>query len=273
MTEEDSIRYEEISKECLSTSEELLEAVKVFSDEIKNPLPVDGISLLDLKNHDMTLYLCEMLHLMTLMSNGDSIQNNEAVDRLIYLRVILERIRPIENKMRSQIDSLLTSKDTTNKEVSMKARPNMLVLSDDSEESEVEEGETKKYKAPKIMPTKMIDEDEDKNERALQKAKKRALQSSLLSDLRAQYSNAPEEIVDKYDDEKLLQRQKRIERFENENFRRITGKKAASLRQDKQSDALDKLLEFGDYMGAKEGPKTRKRKGRLPTKKNKKKRF
>uniref|UniRef100_A0A0N5BTF4 Protein SDA1 n=1 Tax=Strongyloides papillosus TaxID=174720 RepID=A0A0N5BTF4_STREA len=211
----------------------------------------------------MTLYICEMLHLMTIMADGNSIQGSDSVDRLLHLRVILEKIRPIENKMRSQIDLLIAPKADDNKEETLKARPNMLVLSDESEEDDddEEEKETKKYKAPKIMPAKYTEEDEDKEERAMKKMKQRALQSSLLSELRAQYSNAPEEIVERFDNDRMLQKQKAIENYETSNFRRLSAKKAASLRQDKQSDALDKLLEFGDYMGVKEGPMTRKRKG------------
>lgn len=44
--------------------------------------------MLEVKNHDHLAYLCNMAYLMGQMSRAKSIQGDEAIDRLIYLRIV-----------------------------------------------------------------------------------------------------------------------------------------------------------------------------------------
>lgn len=57
-------------------------------------------------------YLINVVQLMLLKTKGESISTSSTVDRLIELRVILEKIRPLEMKLRYQIDKLLKAAST-----------------------------------------------------------------------------------------------------------------------------------------------------------------
>jgi U3 small nucleolar ribonucleoprotein protein LCP5 len=94
----------------------------------------------------------------------------------------------------------------------------------------------------------------------MEKARKRAAQSSLIQDLRAQYSEAPVEVRDLPQMSKM---EEELHRFEEDNYTRIKLSKKEKLmikRQDNKN-ALDSLTKFGDYMAmnnAMEGGKFKK---------------
>src|SRR4051812_17644947 len=81
----------------------------------------------------------------------------------------------------------------------------------------------------------------------VERARKRALQSSLIQDLRAQYSDAPVVINEK---PKASQLEKEIRKFEENNYmsyQMSKKEKHLMLRRQNQS-TLDSLTKFGDYM-------------------------
>ena len=54
----------------------------------------------------MNFYLCDLLSVAGCQLSGVSISESPLVNRLIEERVILERIRPLEDKMNYKIDKL-----------------------------------------------------------------------------------------------------------------------------------------------------------------------
>ena len=67
-----------------------------------------GNSLYELKNHLMLQYLMRLLHVMRRRVQGQSIAAEESVDELCELRIVLERMRPIEKRIRYATDRLLS---------------------------------------------------------------------------------------------------------------------------------------------------------------------
>ncbi len=59
-----------------------------------------GLSLLELKNLLMVDYLSDLAYLFLRKSAGRSIQDDDAVQRLIVNRTVMEKIRPIEHKLK-----------------------------------------------------------------------------------------------------------------------------------------------------------------------------
>jgi U3 small nucleolar ribonucleoprotein protein LCP5 len=78
-----------------------------------------GISLLDLKNHLLTSYLHNLTNLLIVrisQTNGIPLQtpekaaglsSSQIVQQLVWLRLVFERVRPLESKLKYQIDKLL----------------------------------------------------------------------------------------------------------------------------------------------------------------------
>ncbi|KAH7721993.1 Protein LPD-2 [Aphelenchoides avenae] len=264
MTQSDDVaRFKDVVAECARSSEEALAEIRKFHDNLLENAEADdldgnGISLLELKNHDMTAYMLEMSVLLSKISMGESIEGSDSIDRLVKYRTVLEKIRPMEKKLKNQIEKLLAgdahAENGTNGTVA-KPRPDMLMLDDEDGEDDDDNDQDgteksakpKKYVAPKIMPMQYDEDENARGQRLLEKAKRRALQSSLVQDLRAQYSEAPEEVVDEF--RRNDPRDKERQRYEENYFVRLRMSKQEkhAERQKRQSNVLDSLLSFGDY--------------------------
>jgi len=90
--------------------------------------PADGISLLDIKSELLLSYLQNLVFLILVKirnqkdtdhTNGDEDSNNvadEVVNKLVELRVYLEKgVRPLETKLKYQIDKVLRAADTADR--------------------------------------------------------------------------------------------------------------------------------------------------------------
>ncbi|MPC18674.1 Neuroguidin [Portunus trituberculatus] len=156
-----------------------------------------GISLLELKNQTFLSYLANLTHVTLTKLKGSKIEGSANVDRLVELRVVLERLRPLEDKLKYQLDKHV--KAATEGEVSADDPSrlkgdldNIGSTSEEEDEEEEEQGGKKKkkdgddsddgkiYKAPKISQMKY--DLEDGKERAKDRVRRDALYSSTLRD-------------------------------------------------------------------------------------------
>ncbi|KAK6012934.1 RNA polymerase III subunit RPC82, partial [Ostertagia ostertagi] len=156
--------------------------------------------------------------------------------------------------MRSQIDKLVQSLDNGEAKAPLRARPDQMEFDDDNDESDEDQGNEEDNKKPKkYVPPKMMavryEEDEDGHEtKAMEKAKRRALQSSLVQELRQQYSDAPEEFREK--SQRRFDADREREKYEEDHFVRLRMSKAEKKREQRlnRDNAMDDLFNFGNYM-------------------------
>jgi len=66
-----------------------------------------GLSFLEVKYHILLEYITNLSMLMYRKLNGESIQDHGAVLALIEQRTILEKMKPVEQKLKYQIDKLV----------------------------------------------------------------------------------------------------------------------------------------------------------------------
>ncbi|KAF4017124.1 hypothetical protein G4228_008865 [Cervus hanglu yarkandensis] len=128
---------------------------------------------------------------------------------------VLEKLRPLDQKLKYQIDKLVktavTGSLSENDPLRFKPHPsNMMskLSSEDEEEDETEEGQSgasgkksgkgtaKKYVPPRLVPVHYDETEAEREKKRLERAKRRALSSSVIRELKEQYSDAPEEIRD-----------------------------------------------------------------------------
>ncbi|XP_060112497.1 neuroguidin [Heteronotia binoei] len=126
---------------------------------------------------------------------------------------VLEKMRPIDQKLKYQVDKLVKAAVTgalgENDPLRFKPNPgNLMSKLSDSEEEESEEaadgakgsgkvaskGGSRKYVPPRLVPVHYDETEAEKEKKMLEQAKKRALSSSIIRELKEQYSDAPEEI-------------------------------------------------------------------------------
>jgi len=256
--------------EVAKTGEDLLSSLDLLNKKVSSGSdPNDGISFLSFKNELLLEYNMNLAYLMLKKTKGKSIEGDKAVDRLCYLRTVLEKIRPIEHKLKYQIDKFVSIAETgpgDNKSqdpLRLKANPSLLTGNEDEdgEDSEEEDDEAStgkdnksdaKYVAPRNVPQhfegdKSREEVEAESEK---RRKKSALSASMMRELKSQLWDTPEEISHQADTrkQKYIQEQKEKERYEEDNFMRLPITKAERLASKQFSTSAnigDGLTNFG----------------------------
>ncbi|XP_030624251.1 neuroguidin [Chanos chanos] len=176
-----------------------------------------GLSYLDLRYHLLLFYLQDLTHLISVKSEGGSIKANSAISRLVTIRTVLEKMRPLDQKLKYQIDKLVRTAVTgslaENDPLHFRPNPeNLISKLNESEGSDDEEGTAndsekkapsagKKYVPPRIAPMHYDGDltEADRQKEGADRRRRAALRSSVIQELREQYSEAPEEIRDRRD--------------------------------------------------------------------------
>ncbi|KAM9329842.1 neuroguidin [Gastrophryne carolinensis] len=170
-----------------------------------------GLSFLELKNQLLLMYMQDLTHLIMEKMYGKSLKDNPGIMRLVEIRTVLEKMRPIDQKLKYQIDKMIRAAVTGSlgENDPLRFKPNPQNLMSKLEESDQEEpgsdeekgGDGKKYKSrvkkyvpPRLAPVHYDDTEGERERRILERAKKRALSSSVIRELKEQYTDAPEEI-------------------------------------------------------------------------------
>ena len=198
---------------CIEMASNLLSRLK------DNQLPTkDGNSLIELKNKLFITYLMDLIFLMWNKVDGQQIEGSDAIRRLVENRTVLERIKPIEHKLKYTFDKLIkTSTEGTvdpNDPLNFKPKLNSIIGGKDDnmnveednrpENSDIDDEEqqiedmTPKAKSNVYVPPKVaqmrFEEEEDRKTKALERAKKRAINSSIIAELRHEFDTGPEEV-------------------------------------------------------------------------------
>ena len=249
----------------------------------------EGISLLHLKNLEMVEYMTQLVYLILKKSSGKSIQNDPAIDRIVQTRTVLEKIRPMEKKLKYQMDKFIRLADNNTVDNDpLHFKPNLDALDDDDDDEEEDDDEEatdkkadKKYVVPKHVPTLPNDDltlQEVENEERV-KAKKKTLSKSIMEDLKRQYMDTPEEEFNQGGHLKAkhaAEMRERI-RYEEDNYMRLPAlsKKEQHKRRKSMSTVGtigDELTYFGKNNFYNNDPESRKRK-KVSSKKGGKKKF
>lgn len=111
--------------------------VRVKNGEISTD---KGLSFLEMKYHMLLSYLINLTYVVLRKCSGERIEGDPSIDRLIEIRTVLEKIRPIDHKLKYQIDKLvktavtgtINNDDPTN----FKANPDAFDSNDEESDSD-----------------------------------------------------------------------------------------------------------------------------------------
>lgn len=168
-------------------------------------------------------------------------------------------MRPIDQKMKYQIDKMIKAATTgvaggENDPLRFKPNPDNMATKlndEDSESSDEEDGQKKSkvYVPPKVAAVP-YDEDGDKKtrkEKDEERSRKRVLASSLLQDLRDEYSEGPQEIrdetVSRWRKQKDKEEEEERTRYEEDNLLRLPAKRKKKMTE-RAETGLDDLTSF-----------------------------
>lgn len=223
-----------------------------------------GLSFLEMKYQMLLSYLSNLTYILLQKSRGHSIQADPSIFRLTEIRTILEKLRPIDQKLKYQIDKLIRTAVTGDTGAAdplrFKANPDNLINklegegSDEESSSDEEEKEKKSraYVPPKLAAVHYDGDEtvEEKKQRHMEKAQRRAASSSLVRELTHQLTDAPEEIQDSRDLHRFKadKRAKEIKEYEEQYFTRvsISKKERNAARRMGTMSSLNSLTQFDD---------------------------
>ncbi|KAH9503445.1 hypothetical protein Btru_067958 [Bulinus truncatus] len=252
-----------VLREIKKSGGECLQHIRGLIGKLKERPKNEGISFLDVKNQLMAGYMVNLGLLMDKKSSGQSISEDPSIDRLVEIRTVLEKMRPIEHKIKYQINKLVTAYKECKLDPSdpRKYQPKFASLANVSQDdvSDQEGGEqenaddkNKAYVAPKLAPVYYSDDEtaEERKKKMSEKKMKRAISSAMLREMREQYTDAPIEIIESHDLHRIRENRKERDRIEYEesNFVRlsVSRKEMAARRKMGTMSALGALADFDD---------------------------
>ncbi|NWI50470.1 NGDN protein, partial [Calyptomena viridis] len=168
-----------------------------------------GVSLLHVRSHSLLGYLQDLTLLLGTKARGGSLGgllggSGGALDRLLETRVVLEKLRPLELRLKYQLEKLLRAATVGGRgpddPLSFRPAPSNMAAQEEEEEEEPKGGRAKapgvgegqrKYRPPKLVP---VTYGPPSSEGAAEAARRRALSSSVLRELREELSEAPPEV-------------------------------------------------------------------------------
>ncbi|KAI9472800.1 Sas10/Utp3/C1D family-domain-containing protein, partial [Coemansia mojavensis] len=204
-----------------------------------------GLSFLEVKHHTMLSYLSNLSFLALLKLHGRKLQGHEIIKSLIEDRTVLEKMKPLEQRLKYQIDKLLQTaitSEATQEQLGTtddpeKApdaladpsafKPNPSQLAKDIREEDQIAMESGVYRAPKQTPVHYEDNAVDQREREEQRLMERASRSRLVQDLMAEYDDRPEKSTASGNpsvgihDSRMERLATERARYEEENFTRL----------------------------------------------------
>ncbi|KAJ2500917.1 hypothetical protein GGH96_002331 [Coemansia sp. RSA 1972] len=187
----------------------------------------NGLSFLEVKHHTMLSYIANLAFVAQLKLHGRQIAGHEVIQSLIEDRTVLEKMKPLEQRLKYQIDKLLrgavvaaesapqqtlaTTDDPEKKRDSdgsalaamlnedaladasaFRPRPQSLAV--DVREEDAEALESGVYRAPKQTPVHYEEDDglAAQREKSERRQMERATRSRLVRDLMDEYDERPE---------------------------------------------------------------------------------
>lgn len=237
----------------------------------------NGISYLETKFHLLLTYCINTVFFMLMKASSFKVHEHPIFDRLLEVKLLLENIRPLDERMKHQVDKLITlasqqqqQQDNSNSFQKQEEAPrvkhgpnpdNMLRSSSNDEEAggsrdneqKDEEEEEEVYVAPKVTAVSFDEKGDRRREKQEKKLTKKLQSSKMIKTIKNIFDDAPEEEMNIGAVEKSENSfAKQIEDFENSYLTRVklSKKQQKQLRQEEKApqNELSDLESFTDLI-------------------------
>ncbi|OQR91305.1 neuroguidin, partial [Thraustotheca clavata] len=263
--------------EVLNKVESDIQGLKEKVDEFRQFISSDnlatdgGMGFLQIKNHALMQYSqLSMFFSLLKLEEPEKVKNHPVFKELVRYRTILERIRPLDRKLKYQVDKLLkiAVSNTTGLDETLSYAPNPDQLKnddddDDQEDNDDEDGDAadkKKdgvYKAPRMasVPYEEEEREADKKAKRDERNRKRLAKSTVLSEVREEYSERPQEILTSGTsalDKEIAKEAREKTDYEEERFvRLVTSRKDKIRKRQRERDAMaaDSIGKIDNFAG------------------------
>jgi U3 small nucleolar ribonucleoprotein protein LCP5 len=132
---------EETVQEQAKSARELFSNLQSELDEIEDDLK-DGLSYLDMKNDTLLSYMIDLCNIVLRKVRRDTISGHASVERSVYYRIILEKIKAIDQRLAYQLNKVISLPDEATEESQAVNVKNLDIEigSDDESDEQDEEG-------------------------------------------------------------------------------------------------------------------------------------
>ncbi|KDO34490.1 hypothetical protein SPRG_00553 [Saprolegnia parasitica CBS 223.65] len=251
----------------------LQEKIGEFRETLSDKLPTDsGMGLLQIKNHALMQYSqLSMFFALLKLESPDAVKDHPVFKELVRYRTILERMRPLDRKLKYQVDKLLkiavSDVSQLDEALSYAPNPDALKADDDADSDAGEnddedsyEGKKSKdgvYRAPRMasVPYDEEEKEADKKAKRDERNRKRLAKSTILSEVREEYSERPQEILTSGSsalDKELANEAREKTDYEEERFvRLVTSRKDKIRKRQRERDAMaaDSIGKIDNFAG------------------------
>jgi len=238
----------------------------------------EGVAYLEVKQQLLLNYCLNLTYYLLLKAEGRAVKDHPVIAQLVELRVALEKMRPLDAKLKYHLDRLtkVASVDGSSRihDDPLSFRPNPDLLVGKRGQDRVEDGNGKDldntegnghrevlYRPPRLAAVPYGEKTgadggrESKNEALARKRLEKLRRSELLQTLTEQYRDKPELVAEHKSLENSVQQradyaeeERRI--FEEERFTRLVtsrrDKKARRLANE-QATRLETIADIGDF--------------------------
>jgi Sas10/Utp3/C1D family len=263
----DSPEFVALTKDFRNSVEELRTTIiplikKLSQSQIKT---AKGVSYLELKYHLLLSYCTNICFYLLLKASGERVEDHPVINKLVRIRVVLEKVRPLDQKLKYQIDKLLKAANTEtlpeeqkdNEEeddaIDYKPNPSNLVA-----DEEPESGGSKSqdiYQAPRFAA---VPYEGDAERKKLERRKQKVGKSSIMNFIREEYGDEPLAINDfsgsgiRNSTPKHREEEKEREKYEEERFIRLPVSKKDTKRKNRlptsgEDDFLEDFNDIADF--------------------------
>ncbi|CAH0493018.1 unnamed protein product [Peronospora farinosa] len=247
-------------------------------------LPTEaGITYLQVKNHALLMYTkMELFFALLKLEEPEKVKGHPVFKELVRYRTLLERIRPLDRKMKYQVDKMLkvALSDGKGLDESLSYAPNPGQLATAGELDDDEEGikgssgaKDGIYRAPRLAAVPYEEEERAQVKQAKQdeRNRKRLQKSTILAELREEFSERPTEILASGThvvDKEIAREEAEKKDFEESRFVRVVTSRKDKIRKrqrEMEASRTDNVGSIENFASVQDILSLDKNKHRIPT--------
>ncbi|KAG3114251.1 hypothetical protein PI124_g12417 [Phytophthora idaei] len=251
---------------------------------VESELPTEsGMTYLQVKNHALLTYTkMELFFALLKLEEPEKVKDHPVFKELVRYRTLLERIRPLDRKMKYQVDKMLKVALCGGKglDESLSYAPNPDQLAAEDGQDEDEDGEeggsgTKDgiYRAPRLAAVPYEEEERAQVKQAKkdERNRKRLQKSTILAELREEFSERPTEILasgTSVVDKEIAREEAEKKDFEESRFVRVVTSRKDKIRKrqrEMEANRADNVGSIDNFAAVQDILSLDKTKHRIPT--------
>ncbi|KAJ0409468.1 hypothetical protein P43SY_002358 [Pythium insidiosum] len=262
--------------------------VAALSDAVENELSTEsGMGYLQVKNHALLTYTkLELFFALLKIESPDSVQDHPVFKELVRYRTLLERIRPLDRKMKYQVDKMLkvalSGGQDLDESLHYAPKPDQLVGDDGQPMDDDEDGDQPTgdrsagkdgvYRAPRLAAVHYEEEEREAAKKAKreERNRKRLQKSAILSELREEFSERPSEVFatgSSAIDKEIAKEEAEKKEYEESRFVRLVTSRKDKIRKRQREHEASRAEEMGsidNFAGVQDILSLDKEKHRIP---------